>query len=112
MVNTTEMNHLKVEEVLHRAEDERNVLHTIKSRTDKLVIYKSRRNCLLKHVIARNIERRVEVVRRCGRRGKQLLDGLKESRWYWILKEEELDRVLWRPCLGRGYGIVVRRTAE
>jgi hypothetical protein len=106
------MKHLKLGEVLHRAEDERNVLHSMKSRKDKLVSHKLRRNCLLKHVIARKIEGRVEVMRRCGRRGKQLLDGLKESRWYWILKEEALDHVLWRPCFGRGYGIVVRRTAE
>jgi hypothetical protein len=51
-------------------------------------------------------------MRRCGRRGKQLLDSLKESRWYWILKEEELDWVLWRPYFGKGYGLVIRRTEE
>ena len=35
------------------------------------------------------------TVRR-GRRSKQLLDGLKEKRGYWNLKEESLDRTLWR----------------
>jgi len=80
------MNHLKVEEVLHRVKDERKVLHTIKSRKDKLVNHKLRRNCLLKHVIARKIEERVEMMRRWGRRrSKHLLYGLTESRWYWIL---------------------------
>jgi hypothetical protein len=88
------MNHLKVEEVLHRAEDERNVLYKIKIRKDKLVSHKLHRNCLLKHVTARKIEGRVQVMRRCGRRGKQLLDGLKENRGYWILKQEALDNAL------------------
>ena len=45
-----------------------------------------------------------------GRRGrrKQLLDDLKEKRRYWKLKEEVLDRILWRNRFGRGYGPVVR----
>jgi len=71
-----------------------------------------RRNCLLKHVVAVKIEERVEVMKSGGRKGKQLLDGLIENRWYWILKEEALDLALWRNCFGRGYGPVVRRTAE
>ena len=70
------------------------------------------RNCLLKHVIAGKIEERVEMMRSGGRRGKQLLDGLMENRWYWVLKEEALDRAVWRTCFGRGYGPVVRRAAE
>jgi len=44
---------------------------------------------------------------RRGRRRKQLLDGLKEKRGYRKLKEEELDRTLWRVRFGRGYGPVV-----
>jgi hypothetical protein len=31
---------------------------------------------------------------------------------YWKLKEEALDRTVWRTCFGRGYGPVVRQTAE
>jgi hypothetical protein len=42
------------------------------------------------------------------RRGKQLLDDLKETRGFWTLKEEALDRILWRTRFGRDYGIVVR----
>jgi len=38
------------------------------------------------------------------------LDGLKETRRYWKLKEEPLDRTLWRSHYGRGYGPIVRQT--
>jgi hypothetical protein len=37
-----------------------------------------RRNCFLKHVIEGKIKVITEVTGRQGRRGKQLLDGLKE----------------------------------
>jgi hypothetical protein len=37
-----------------------------------------------------------------GRRREQLLDDLKEKRIYWKLKEEALDRTLWRNRFGRG----------
>ena len=47
-----------------------------------------------------------------GRRRKQLLDDLKETRGSWKLKEEALDRNPWRIRFGRGYGPVVRATAE
>jgi hypothetical protein len=46
-----------------------------------------RRNCLLKHVIEGKIEGRMKVKERLGRRRQQLLDGLKEKRGYWQLKE-------------------------
>ena len=46
-----------------------------------------------------------------GRRREQLLDGLKVIRGQWKLKEEALDPTLWRTRFGRGYGLVVRRTA-
>jgi hypothetical protein len=49
---------------------------------------------------------------RRGRRRKQLLDVLKERRRYWKLKEEALDRTLWRSRFGRGYRPVVRQTTE
>jgi hypothetical protein len=35
------------------------------------------------------------------------LEDLKEKRWYRKLKEEALDRALWRTGLGRGYGPVL-----
>jgi hypothetical protein len=37
-------------------------------------------NCSLKHIIAGNIEGK----KRRGRRGKHLLDDVKETRGYWI----------------------------
>jgi hypothetical protein len=60
-----------------------------------------RRNCLLKHVIERNMEGSIEVTEIRGRRRKQLLDDLKKNRGYWKLKEEALDRTLWRTGFGR-----------
>jgi hypothetical protein len=71
-----------------------------------------RRNCLLKHVIEEKLEGRIEMTGRRGKRRKQLLDVLKEKRSYWKLKEEALDRTLWRTRFVRGYGPVVRQTAE
>jgi hypothetical protein len=62
-----------------------------------------RRNCLLKHVIEGKLEGRIEMTERRGTRRKQLLDDLKEKRKYWKLKEEALDRTLWRTRFGRGY---------
>jgi hypothetical protein len=52
------------------------------------------------------------VTGRRGRRRKQLLDELKGKRGYWKLKEEALDRTLLSTRFGRGYGPVVRQTAE
>jgi len=48
------------------------------------------------------IEGRVEVKGRRRRRCKQLLDDLKEERRCWKLKEEALDRSLWRTGFGMG----------
>jgi len=42
----------------------------------------------------------------------KLLDDLKERRGYSHLKEESLDRTIWRAGFGRGYGPVVRQTTE
>jgi hypothetical protein len=58
------------------------------------------------------IEGELEGSGRQGRRRKQQLDDLKEKRGYCKLKEEALDRTLWRTRFGRGYGPVVRRTTE
>jgi hypothetical protein len=58
------------------------------------------------------LEGRIEMTGRRGRRRKQLLDDLKDKRRYWKLKEEALDRTMWRTRFGRGYGPVVRQTEE
>jgi len=62
-----------------------------------------RRNCLLKYIIEVKIERRIEVTGRRGRRCKLLLYDNKTI-GYWTLKEEAVDRTLWRTGFGRGYG--------
>jgi hypothetical protein len=63
-------------------------------------------------VIEGKLEGRIEMTGRRGRRRKKLLDDLKEKTGYWKLKEEAVDRTLCRTCFGRGYGPVVRQTAE
>jgi hypothetical protein len=52
------------------------------------------------------------VTGRRERKPKQLLDDLKEKRGYCKLKEEALDRTLWRTGFGRDCGPVIRQTAE
>jgi hypothetical protein len=42
------------------------------------------------------IEGKIKGTGRRIRRHKQLLDDLKETRVYWKLKEEALDRTMWR----------------
>ena len=49
---------------------------------------------------------------RQGRRLKQIVDDFKETGGYWKLKEEALDRTVWRTGFGRGCGPDVRRTVE
>jgi hypothetical protein len=53
-----------------------------------------------------------EVTGRQGRRRRKLLDDLKERRGYSQLKEEALDRTMWRVRFGRGFGPVVRQTTK
>ena len=49
---------------------------------------------------------------RQGRRRRKLLDDLKERRGYSHLKEEALDRTMWRARFGRGFGPVVSHTTK
>ena len=49
---------------------------------------------------------------RRGRRRRNLLDELKERRGYYHLKEEALDRTMWRARFGRGFGLLVRQTTK
>jgi hypothetical protein len=69
-------------------------------------------NCLLQRVIEGRIKGEIEVTGRRGIRRRKLLDDLKERRGYSHLKEEALDRTMWRACFGRGFGPVVRQTAK
>jgi hypothetical protein len=99
-------------EVLHRVKEDRNILHTIKRRLANWIGHILRRNCLLKHVTEGKKDGRIKVTGRRRRRRKHLLNYLKEKRGHWKLKEEALDRTLWRTRFGRGYGPVVRQTTE
>jgi len=49
------------------------------------------------------------VTGRRGRRHRKLMDELRERRRYSHLKEEALDRAMWRARFGRGFGPVVRQ---
>jgi hypothetical protein len=55
------------------------------------------------------IEGRIEVKGRRGRIRKQLLGDLKDTRVYWQLEEETLDRTVLRSRFERGCGPVVRQ---
>jgi hypothetical protein len=68
--------------------------------------------CPSKQVIEGKVKGEIEVTRRRGRRRKKLLDDLKERRGYSHLKEETLDRTIWRNRFGRGVGPVVRQNTE
>jgi hypothetical protein len=50
-------------------------------------------NCLLKHVTQWKIEESIEMMRKLGRRYKQVLDDLTENLWNRKLKEEALERL-------------------
>ena len=52
----------------------------------------------------------IEVTGSRGRRHRELLDDLKERRGYSHLKEEALDRTMWRARFGRSFGPVIRQT--
>ena len=83
-------------EVLHRIKEGRNILQAIKIRKANWIGYVLRWNCLLQHLIEGKLEGRIEVTGRRRRRGKKLLDDLKEKGGYWKLIKEALDRTLWR----------------
>jgi hypothetical protein len=51
------------------------------------------------------------VTGRRGRRRRKLLDDRKERRGFPHLKQEALDRTVWKARFGRGFGPVVRQTS-
>jgi len=52
----------------------------------------------------------MEVARRRGRVCKKLLDDLKDRRGHSRLKEDALDRTMWRHRFGGGFGPVRQNT--
>ena len=51
----------------------------------------------------------MEVKERRGRNRKQIMDDFKETGGYWKLKENTLDRTLWKTRFGRAW--VLQRKA-
>jgi len=100
------------EDVLLRVKEQRNILHEIRKRKANWIGHIMRRNCLLQPIIKGKIKWGIEVTERRGRRRRKLLDDLKERRGYSHLKEEALDRTMWRAGFGRGFGPVVRQTTK
>ena len=103
---------MRNEEVLLRVNEQRNILREIRKRKANWIGHILRRNCLLKQDIEGKIKGEMDVTRRRGRRRKKLLHDLKDRSGYSHLKEEALDRTIWRNRFGRGFGPVVRQTTE
>ena len=99
-------------EVLVRVTEQRNILHEIPKRKANWIGHFFSRNCLVQRVIEGKTQGGIEGTGRQGRRRRKLLDDLKEKRGYSHLKEKALDRTMWRVGFGRGFGPVVRQTAE
>ena len=85
-------------------------VHEIRKRKANWTSPVLRRNCLLQRIIKGKIKGGIEVTGRRGRRRRKLLDDLKKKRRYSNLKEEALNRTMWRARFGRGFGPVVRQT--
>ena len=96
--------------MLLRVNEQRNIHHEIRKRKSNWIGHILRRNCLLKQVIEGKIKEELEVARRRGRRREKLLDDLKDRRGYSHLKEEALDRTMWRNRFGGGSETVVRES--
>jgi hypothetical protein len=104
--------HVRNEEVLLAVKEQRNILHETSKRKANWIGHILRRNCLLRQVIEGEVKGGIEVAGRRGRSRRKLLDDLKEGRGYSYVKEEALDRTMWRAGFGGGFGPVVRQTAK
>ena len=85
----------------------RNILHEISKWKANWIGHILHRNCLLQQIIEGKIKGVIEVTGRRGRRRRKQLDDLKGRRGDSPLKEEALDRTMWR-----GFGPVVRQTTK
>ena len=112
MEKTSWTDHVRNKEVLLRVNEQRNILYEIRKWKANLIGHILRRNCLLKQVIEGNVKGEMVVIRRRGRRGRKLLDDLEDRRGYSHLKEEALDRTMWRNRFGGVFGPVVRQNTE
>ena len=104
--------HVRNADVLLRVKEQRNILHEIRKRKANWIGHILRRNSLLQWVIEGEIQGGIEATGRQGSRRRKLLDDLKERRGYSHLKEEALDRTMWRTRFGRGFGPVARQITK
>jgi len=104
--------HVRNEGVLLRVKQQRNILHEISKRKANWIGYILRRKCLLEQIIEGKTKGGIDVTGRRGRRRRKLLDYLKERRGYCHLKEEALDRTVWRAGFGRGFGLYIKQTSK
>ena len=88
--------------------EQRNIQHEIRKRKANWIGHIVRRNCLLKQVIEGEIKGEMLVTRR----RKKLLDDLKDKRGYCHMKEEALDRTIWRNRIRGGFGPAFRQNIE
>jgi len=95
-----------------RVNKQRNILRETRKRKANWIGHILRTNCLLRQVIDGNIKGEMEVTRIRGRRRRKLLDDLKDRKGYSHLKEEALDRTMWRKRFGGGFEPVVRQNTE
>jgi hypothetical protein len=79
-----------------RVKEQRYILHEISKRKANWIGHIWRTNCILRQVIEGKIKGGIEVTGRRGRKRRKLLDDLKIKRGYSHLKEEALDRTMWR----------------
>ena len=104
--------HVINEEVLFRVNEQRNILHEIRKRKANWIGHILRRSCLLKQVIEGKIKGEMEVARRQEEDVRSYWMTLRTKRGYSHLKEEALDRTMWRHRFGGGFGPVVRQNTE
>jgi len=98
--------------LLQRGKEETNILHKVKRGKANWIGHIRRSNCLLTRPVTEGeMEGRIGVTGRRGRRRKQLLDYLKEQRGYRKLKEGALNCPIWRTRVRRCRP-VLRRTTE
>jgi hypothetical protein len=65
-----------------------------------------RRNCPLKNITEGKIAEGEAGVGRCNK----ILNGFKQTRRYWKIKQKPLDGIFLETCYGRAYGLVARQT--
>jgi len=103
---------VRKEEVLLRVKEQRNILQEISKRKANWIGHMLSRNCLPQRVIEGKIKVGIDVTIRRDRRCRKLLDELKKRRGYSHLKEEALDRTMWRARFGRSFEPLVRQTTK